>query len=44
MTDRKIIDVFNGIRGTRTTPGRLGQTVVEEPPGEKQIDYHENGD
>jgi hypothetical protein len=45
MTDREIIDVFNGILAAQE---RLldawDKTVVEEPPGEKQIDYHENND
>ena len=43
MTDREIIDVFNGILAA---PERLlaawDKTVTEEAPGEKQIDYHED--
>jgi hypothetical protein len=45
MTDREIIDVFNGILAAQE--GLLDawdKTVVEEPPGEKQIDYHEKND
>ena len=43
MTDREIIDVFNGILAAQ---GRLlaawDRTVTEEPPGKKQIDDHED--
>ena len=45
MTDREIIDVFNGILAAQERLlAAWDKTVIEEPRGEKQIDYHENGD
>jgi hypothetical protein len=45
MTDREIIDVFNGILAAQERIlAAWDKTVIEEPPGEKQIDYHENSD
>jgi hypothetical protein len=45
MTDREIIDVFNGILAAQERLlAAWDKTVTEEPPGEKQIDYHENRD
>jgi hypothetical protein len=45
MTDRDIIDVFNGILAAQERIlAACDKTVTEEPPGEKQIDYHEDSD
>ena len=45
MTDREIIDVFNGILAAQERLlAAWDKTVTEEPPGEKQIDYHEDSD
>ena len=45
MTDREIIDVFNGILAAQERLlAAWDKTVTEEPPGERQIDYHENSD
>ena len=45
MTDREIIDVFNGILAAQERLlAAWDKTVIEEPLGEKQIDYHENSD
>ena len=45
MTDREIIDVFNGILAAQERPlAAWNKKVAEEPPGEKQIDYHEDSD
>jgi hypothetical protein len=45
MTDREIIDVFNGILAAQERLlAAWHKTVIEEPLGEKQIDYHENSD
>ncbi|MGD0185244.1 MAG: hypothetical protein ABSC25_08330 [Roseiarcus sp.] len=43
MTDRDIVDVFNGILAAqeRLLAG-WNKTVIEEPLGEKQIEYHED--
>jgi len=45
MTDAEIVEMYNQILDAQ---GALleawDKTVVEEPPGEKQIDYHENSD
>jgi hypothetical protein len=43
MTDREIIDVFNGILAAqeRLLAG-WDKAIIEEPPGEKQIDYHQD--
>jgi hypothetical protein len=44
MTDRDIVDVFNGILiAQERLLADWNKTVVEEPLGEKQIDYHEEG-
>src|SRR5208282_471901 len=43
MTDREIVDVFNGILAAQERLlAAWDKTVTEEPPGEKQIDYHED--
>ena len=43
MTDRDIIDVFNGILAAQERLlAAWDKTVTEEPPGEKQMDYHED--
>ena len=45
MSDADIVEMYNDILDSQW--GLLQQwdkTVVEEPPGEKQIDYHENSD
>ena len=45
MTDREIIDVFNGILAAQERLlAAWDKTVTEEPPGEKQIDYREDSD
>jgi hypothetical protein len=45
MTDRDIIDVFNGILAAQERLlAAWDKTVTEEPPGEKQIDYCEDSD
>ena len=45
MTDREIIDVFNAILAAQERLlAAWDKTVTEEPPGEKQIDYHEDSD
>jgi hypothetical protein len=45
MTDREIVDVFNGILAAQERLlAAWNKTVTEEPPGEKQIDYHEDSD
>ena len=45
MTDREIVDVFNGILAAQEQLlAAWNKTVTEEPPGEKQIDYHEESD
>ena len=45
MTDRDIIDVFNGILAAQEQLlAAWDKTVTEEPPGEKQIDYREDSD
>jgi hypothetical protein len=42
MTDRDIVDVFNGILiAQERLLAAWNKTVVEEPLGGKQIDYHE---
>jgi hypothetical protein len=45
MTDADIVDMYNEILDAQL--GLFQQwdkTVAEEPPGEQQIDYHENSD
>jgi hypothetical protein len=45
MTDREIIDMFNGILAAQERLlAAWDKTVIEEPPGEKQIDHHEDSD
>ena len=45
LTDREIIDVFNGILAAQEQLlAAWDKTVTEEPPGEKQIDYREDSD
>jgi hypothetical protein len=45
MTDREIIDVFNGILAAQDRLlAAWDKTVTEEAPGEKQMDYHEDSD
>ena len=45
MTDRDIIDVLNGILAAQERLlAAWDKTVTEEPPGEKQINYHEDSD
>ena len=43
MTDADIVDLYNGILASqqRLLAG-WNKTVIEEPLGEEQIDYHEN--
>jgi len=45
MTDRDIVDVFNGIMDAqeKLLPG-WNKTVVEVQPGKQQIEYHEDSD
>jgi hypothetical protein len=45
MTDAEIVDRYNGILESqhRLLAG-WDSTVIEEPQGEKQIDYHEDSD
>ncbi len=45
MTDAEIVAMHNEILDSQwALLEAWDQTVVEEPPGEKQIDYHENSD
>ena len=45
MTNREIIDVFNGIIAAQEQLlAAWDKTVTEEAPGEKQMDYHEDSD
>jgi hypothetical protein len=45
MTDADIVDMYNQILDSQwALLEAWDKTVVEEPPGEKQIDYHENSD
>ncbi len=45
MTDAEIVAMYNEILDSQwALLEAWDQTVVEEPPGEKQIDYHENSD
>jgi hypothetical protein len=46
MTDRDIVDVFNGMMDAQERlllPG-WNKTVVEVPPGKPQIEYHRDSD
>ena len=45
MTDADIVDLYNGILAAQERLlAAWDKTVTEEPPGEKQIDYHEDSD
>jgi hypothetical protein len=45
MTDAKIVDWYNDIlESQHRLLAERDKTVIEEPPSEKQIDYHENSD
>lgn len=45
MTDADIVEMYNDILDSQSALLEAwDKTVVEEPPGEKQIDYHENSD
>jgi hypothetical protein len=45
MTDADIVDLYNGIlESQERLLAEWNKTVIEEPPGEKQIDYHEKSD
>ena len=45
MTDGEIVEIYNQILDSQwALLEAWDKTVVEEPPGEKQIDYHEDSD
>jgi hypothetical protein len=45
MTDAEVVEMYNEILDAQgALLQKWDKTVVEEPPGEKQIDYHENSD
>jgi hypothetical protein len=45
MSDADIVDMYNDILDSRwALLEAWDKTVVEEPPGEQQIDYHEDSD
>jgi hypothetical protein len=45
MTDADIVEMYNDILDSQwALLQEWDKTVVEEPPGEPQIDYHENSD
>ena len=45
MTDADIVALYNGILEFKGDSWQeWNKTVIEEPPGEPQIDYHENSD
>jgi len=45
MIDAEIVEMYNEILDSQwALLEAWDKTVVEEPPGEKQIDYHENSD
>jgi hypothetical protein len=45
MTDADIVEVYNGILDSQwALLEEWDKTVIEEPPGEPQIDFHENSD
>ena len=45
MTDADIVSMYNGILDAQSALlQEWEKTVVEEPPGEPQIDYHEDND
>jgi hypothetical protein len=45
ITDAEIVEMYNQILESQSALLEAwDKTVVEEPPGEKHIDYHENSD
>ncbi len=45
MTDAEVVEMYNQILDSQwALLEAWDKTVVEEPPGERQIDYHENSD
>lgn len=45
MTDAEVVDLYNDILASQhRLLAEWDRTVVEEPPWEKQIDYHEKSD
>jgi hypothetical protein len=45
MTDAEVVETYNQILDSQWALLKAwDKKVVEEPPGEKQIDYHENSD
>ncbi len=45
MTDAEIVEMYNQILDSQwALLAAWDKTVVEEPPGEKQIDFHEDSD
>jgi hypothetical protein len=45
MIDAEIVDLYNGnLESQHRLLAEWDKTVIEEPLGEKQIDYHEDGD
>jgi hypothetical protein len=45
MSDAEIVEMYNEILDSQwALLEAWDKTVVEEPPGENQIDYHENSD
>ena len=45
VTDAEIVDLYNGIlESQHRLLVKWDKTVIEEPLGEEQIDYHENSD
>jgi hypothetical protein len=45
MTDAEIVDLYNGILESQyRLLAKWDKTIIEEPLGEEQIDYHENSD
>jgi hypothetical protein len=45
VTDADIVDLYNDIlESQERLLAAWDKTVIEEPPGEKQIDYHEDSD
>ena len=45
MSDADIVEMYNEILDAQwRLLHQWDKTAVEEPPGEKQIDYHENSD
>ena len=45
MTDADIVDLYNEIlESQQKLLAQWDKTVIEEPPGQRQIDYHEDSD